>query len=208
MSELTELRNYLRDVPAGVTAFGFAQDIERLLYQAWSSLTITTGDANLEPYKLLHRVENLAWNPPLLTFAIERHGATVNGSTKAHVYSWEVNLDKGTAAMGEPKMRQIRSADKKLDVYPIAQEVAALILAGKRDRRLKWTGDVNVRVMIADIIPATVKQTTSSRRKRFRAALDARISSHGWTRTGAKSNSYRKATKAAADVSGEVALRP
>jgi len=34
----------------------------------------------MEGHKLKNRMESVMWNPPLLEFDIERHGATVNGA--------------------------------------------------------------------------------------------------------------------------------
>jgi hypothetical protein len=192
-TQLSELRNYLKNLPAGELKSTAHLEVTRLLSRAWPSLKITAGDANLEPWKLLGRTENLTWNPPLLTFEIERHGATVMGSTRAHVYPWSIDLEQCTATMGWPRMRQVLVKDAPLKVQPIAEEIAACILIGKADSRLKWKSDTNVRVLIGDVIPATNQQTTSGRRRRFRVALEALILSHGWTRKSV--NSYeRRAT--------------
>jgi hypothetical protein len=180
--QLSELRNYLKNVPAGELKSTAYLEVTRLLSRAWPSLKITTGDANLEPWKLLGRTENLTWNPPLLTFEIERHGATVMGSTKAHVYPWSIDLEQCTATMGWPRMRQVGVKDAPLKVQPIAEKIAACILTGKSDSRLKWKSDTNVRVLIGDVIPAINQQTTSGRRRRFRVALEVLLLSHGWTR--------------------------
>jgi hypothetical protein len=43
------------------------------------------------------RAEELSWNPPILSFTIERHGATARGSSRAELHEWTVNLHEGTA---------------------------------------------------------------------------------------------------------------
>jgi hypothetical protein len=52
-------------------------ELERLLAACWDELT--GDDGGMEAYKLLNRMEDVAWNPPLLTFVIERHGGTARG---------------------------------------------------------------------------------------------------------------------------------
>jgi hypothetical protein len=190
-NELSVLRKYLKSIPTRELSANESADVTQLLCNAWPNLRITAGDANLEPRKLLGRTENLRWNPPFLKFEIERHGATVMGSTRAHVYPWSIDLEQGTATMGWPTKRQVEVRDAPLKVQPIAEEIAACILAGRNDPRLKWKTDKNVRVLISHVIPATNQQTTSGRRKRFRVALEALIQSHGWTRRSL--NRYERA---------------
>jgi hypothetical protein len=43
------------------------------------------------------RAEELSWNPPILSFTIERHGATARGSSRAELHEWTVTLHEGTA---------------------------------------------------------------------------------------------------------------
>jgi hypothetical protein len=190
---LSELRKYLKSTPTGELSATESGCVTQLLCNAWPNLRITAGDANLEPWKLLGRTENLTWNPPLLSFEIERHGATVMGSTKAHVYPWLIDLEQCTATMGWPTMRQVGFRDAPLKVQAIAEEIAACILAGKADPRLKWKTDTNVRVLISDVISTTNQQTTSGRRRRFRVALEVLILSHGWTRKSV--NRYERSSK-------------
>jgi hypothetical protein len=54
-------------------------EIEVLLASCWHQLSVS-DDGGMEGHKLRRRTEKLAWNQPYLTFRIERHGATVNGS--------------------------------------------------------------------------------------------------------------------------------
>jgi hypothetical protein len=89
-----------------------------------------TDDSALEPHKLLHRTEGLAWDPPLLKFEIERHGATVGGSVYAEVHEWSINLETSQASLLESRRRQVQPKDKRLDVKPLAQEIANAILSG------------------------------------------------------------------------------
>jgi hypothetical protein len=194
---LIELRNHLISLPPGTISVEASKGVEKLLIDAWPKLKIRTDDEHLERYKLGGRTENLAWNPPHLTFDIERHGATVQGSSRAHVHSWTVDVREGTAGMALAGTRQVRPMDKPVKVQPIAEEIAALIRDGKQDPRLEWKSHTDVRVLISVIFPATNQQTTAGRRKRFRVALDAFLIQKGWTPVGA--NRYRLRRKIEAD---------
>ena len=39
----------------------------------------TSDDSSMEAYKLDGRTEGLSWNPPILSFDIERHGGVAKG---------------------------------------------------------------------------------------------------------------------------------
>jgi hypothetical protein len=140
----------------------------------------------MQAAKLIRRMENVEWVPPILKFRIERHGATVNGSTRADVQEWHVDVDRGTARLAGEKRRQLGTMDRRLDVKPIAAEIAALITAGREDPRLKWRGPNSVRIIIGEVIPTTFKQTTAGRRARFSTELARVLAPSGWhpRRTG------------------------
>jgi hypothetical protein len=178
---IKKLQSYLTPRSNGELSFGETRDIERLLFESWHEFTIESEDAGMEAYKLLNRTEEMTWAAPLLTFSIERHGATVGGSVYAHVYQWTIDVERGTANMDRfPTRRQIRRMDKPLKVKPLAQEIAELILNGKEDSRLAWKNEAKVRLLITKIIPTTNEQTTSGRRKRFRSAIAEILQPHGW----------------------------
>jgi hypothetical protein len=61
-------------------------------------------------------------------------------------------------------------------------EMVALIAAGNRDERLDWKTRNRVRILVGKIVPATNRQTTSGRRRRFWAALDRELGKLGWKR--------------------------
>ncbi len=133
--------------------------------------------------KLRGRMEQVAWNPPRLSFVIERHGATVNGSSRAEVQQWEINLETRTAECATVGRRQLVPLAPRLDVRPIAEEVAHLILAGDwQDSRLTWRPDGSVRVRIGMILPvgSALRETLAGRRRRFRKSVEAELSEAGW----------------------------
>jgi hypothetical protein len=67
-------------------------------------------------------------------------------------------------------------------VQPIAEEIAAAILAGQPDDRLKWDGVDYVRLLIGEVFPAgsAVMEALAGRRKRLREAVAALIAPAGW----------------------------
>jgi hypothetical protein len=131
----------------------------------------------------IHRAEDLRWSPPYLTFSLERHGATVKGSTRAELHHWTVDVEAETARITNRTRRQLYRQSKPLKVEPIAQQVADRIRSGEIHETLRWTDPDTVSININIVIPETTRQTTTSRRKRFYEALDELLQPE-WTRTG------------------------
>lgn len=142
-------------------------------------------DGGMEVHKLINRMEDENWNPPILRFMIERHGATVMGSVYAEMQCWSVDVEKGLAKLETTKRRLVGSKRKPLKVEPIANEISDLVSTGKDDRRLKWYGKERVRVLIAEVLPedfSLAKQTLAGRRRRLRDKIEKALSAHGWSK--------------------------
>jgi hypothetical protein len=167
----------------------------RELQKVWDDFEGASETA-MEAHKL-NRIENPHWDPPVLRFGIERHGALVGGgSTRDEVQAWEMNLDTARANIVGSKRRQSRPTAPRLDVKPLAEEIAKLAMAGADDDRLKWSADRNaVTVRIGKVIPdrSAFAQTVRGRRERFRSQLDALLSASGWS--SPTYNRYVKATR-------------
>jgi hypothetical protein len=130
--------------------------------------------------KLPGRLENLTWEPPCVTFTIERHGGTVLGSGRATLQDWTVDVDRGTAGFSENRHRRLRPPAAALDVSPLVDRVLKLILERSVDEWLTWNLDESVRVNIGLVIPdAGPKQTLQNRRRRFRTTLAHRLEEAG-----------------------------
>jgi hypothetical protein len=174
---LDTLRRFLDDAGRGPV-----ENLDGLvdhLGPAWVHLN--HRDTSMTIGKLV-RIEDPEWSPPLLTFAVERHGGTQFGSTRATLQRWIVDLDAMTVSVDERRFRQVRPRAPKLDVGPIADGLARHIIERMDDERLAWSADRRqVRVLINVVIPATFRETTVKRRKRLRSALDARLEPAGWT---------------------------
>ena len=132
--------------------------------------------------KLRDRTEEMRWEPPTLSFNIERHGAFVMSSSRAEVQEWRIDLDRETAKLAAIRRLQKLPMEKRLDVKALAAETATLISASREDQRLKWTGAGCVRVLTGIVIPANNNQTTTSRRKRFTTELERVLLPSGWRR--------------------------
>lgn len=81
---------------------------------------------------------------------------------------------------------------QRFDVKPVAEEIAAAILEGQPDDRLKWDGTDHVRLLIGKVLPAgpAVKETLAGRRKRLREAVASLIAEAGWKMV--KANSFER----------------
>jgi hypothetical protein len=176
---LAELRKLMSTVPCGDVAD--TADIEELLASCWQELN--RHDGGMAGYKLMGRMEEVKWNPPMLSFAIERHGGTVMGSGYAELQSWTVDLESGCATLADhPRKRWLGGPrNSPLKVGPIAAEIAELIKTGKQDPRLKWKSSDEAQIKIGLVIPDDCpNQTLVGRRKRFKGALQESLREHGW----------------------------
>jgi hypothetical protein len=131
----------------------------------------------------LGRMEEVRWEPPVLSFRVERHGAMGVGSTRAELQDWRVDLDRKTARCESKRgYRQALPRAEGVRIEPIARELAESIIAGRVDQRLKWQGGETVRVLMAQVFPydSGYMQTVTGRRKRLRAALEPLLAGNGW----------------------------
>ena len=166
---MDELKDYLNSLEPGPVEE--TTHLERLLAEVWDDLGGDNG--GMAGHKLIGRMEDVQWNPPLLTFVIERHGGTVLGSTRAELQRWTVDLDRQTATCQRTGHRQLSPMAKRVDVGSIADQIASRIVGGEADDRLTWLKDGRVRVEMGRIFPAQsgYKQTVQGRRRRLREAL-------------------------------------
>jgi hypothetical protein len=186
MSEsLKEIRSYLAALTQG--KIEDARRIESLLAACWSELP-GSGEGGMLPYKLLGRTENMEWNPPVLTFEVERHGARVQSSVYAELQMWTVDMDSGLAELSPySSKRLVGKRQASVNVNVLAEEIAALVIAAKKDDdRLKWYGSSKVKVLIGEIFPAgsAVRETLAGRRRRLGKVIADRLGPEGWRKTG------------------------
>jgi hypothetical protein len=179
---MNELKTLLNRLPLGNITD--AADLERLLVASLEGFT--GSDGGMEGYKLLGRMEQVHWQPPILSFVIERYGGTVCGSTRAELQHWEVDIDATTAEITETSRRQLETMAMKVDVEPIKAEIVQKILSGDEDPRLRWIEPGVVQAVLSRVFPngSGYKQTVEGRRRRLRDALAANLECQGWAYQG------------------------
>jgi hypothetical protein len=102
----------------------------------------------------LARMEAVRWEPPILSFTIERHGAMALGSTRAELQHWRVDFDLIRASCVKDRgYRQLLPRAERVKAEPVATEIAEAINAGRADERLSWGRDGTVRVVLTKVFP-------------------------------------------------------
>jgi hypothetical protein len=180
---ISPLHSFLNNLPSGETKLSDENKraVLKLLENCWESLK-GSSDQNTYTTKI-HRAESICWNPPILSFKLERHGRTVNGSSRADLHQWEVDVEQGTASIKTGGYRQLTPTSPKMDTKLLAEEVVNNILNTLDHHALEWNSDRNyVVIKISELIPEGVPQTTRDRRKRFNKQLEAIMVEHGWVR--------------------------
>ena len=170
---VARLKAYLSSVPELDAA-----EISKFLASCWDQFR-GGRETDMRAGKFKRGIEQPIWRVPFLEFLIERHPQTVYGSKRGTVQKWRVDLETLTADIASEKLRQVYPMDKRLDVKPIAAELAQAIITGQTDERVKRMPDGSVRLNVALIIPKTNAQTTTSRRRRLRRNLVDLLAPHG-----------------------------
>jgi hypothetical protein len=184
------LRKWLETVAKGPISGMQRVDLLTHLRGCWYDFAGAT-DASMAAHKL-DRAEDLEWDPPFIRFTVERHGAVVLGSIYAELQRWTVDVRARTAEVNNDESRRSRTrpAAPRLDVRPLADDLASAIRAGHDHAALRWSADRrSVRVLVALIIPSDgPKETIAGRRKRLRTALREGLT--GWVET--RPNTYQQ----------------
>lgn len=160
--------------------------LDRLLAEHWTEFR-GSDDGGMEGYKLLGRIERVRWQPPVLSFVVERHGGTVLGSTRAELQHWEIDVAERTARLVKVGHRQLESMAARTDVKELAAEIALRIVSGQDDDRIKWFEDRSVKIFVTKIFTtgSGFQRTVSGRRKRLIQYVAETLSKAGWKETTA-----------------------
>ncbi len=178
---MQDLLTYLNQLPQGPIAQDHERRVIDLLTNCWEGIS-GSSDQSTTADKL-YRAEELSWSSPVLSFKMERHGRTVNGSSRAELHHWAVNFVAATAAIVRRGHRQLEPMSERLNTKVLAQQVADAIVLGDATDDLNWYDDRAYAVVaIGKVIPMTYQQTTTARRKRFRADLEQIMKVRGWVR--------------------------
>ncbi len=170
--------------------------VEAALIKIWPMLD-GGSEEGLDAAKLRDRMESIEWTSPILTFVVERHGATVMGSVYADLQDWQVNVAECTATLAEGKKRLLGAKQPPLKVEPLVKEIVELIAKRQEDDRLKWAkGNQRVQIQIGKIIPDDVApQTLQGRRRRFSKLLEETLAEMGWQKVTGPHHTYEKAVQ-------------
>jgi hypothetical protein len=179
---MTDLREHLATLQPGDVPD--PSGLDRLLADHWADFK-GSAEGGMAGYKLPGRMEKVRWQPPILSFVVERHGGTVLGSTRGQLQHWEVDFDKHTARIVKTRYRQLESMAPRLSVKALAEEIADRILNGEVDDRIERLEDGSVKVLISKIFPSgsAFQRTVSGRRKRLIQYVAERLSQEGWVET-------------------------
>ena len=193
MNYLVKLKGYLKKHYSDQTGGDSdLSELPMLLANCWD-LFEGSSDTKMDVFKI-HRIENIKLlSPNILQFEIERHGSTSMSSIYADIHQWTVDVEEMTAECNPfYKKRQVYPRDKPLKTKPLAEKISKEIFEkNKESEFLKWKSDCKVQVLIGRLIPETVYQTTTERRKRFRRDIEAILIPKGWIKTKAY-NIYEK----------------
>ena len=178
---MTDLWRFLD--AAGPGPIADAEGLIKLLPAVWYEFD--GADVEAMTSRKIGRLASPTWQPPLLVFRIERHGALAMGGTRASGQIWTVDLRKKTAAVEESRSyRQVYPRAAPLRVGPLVDELVERVVGGVDDPRLVWNADRSeVKLRVGLTIPDDgYQQTVQGRRRRLRAALQEALPAHGWNR--------------------------
>ena len=176
---MKELRELLAQVEPGPIAA--LPGLDRLIAACWD-LFGGSEDGGMEDWKLINRMEQVIWEPPILTFVIERHGSIVCGSTRDELQHWSVDLDEMTAEITKIGYRQEYPMAARVSVKSMAAEIAERILNSDDDDRLQRLDDGTVKVLASSIFPTNsgFKRTVEGRRRSLCGYIGDVLADHGW----------------------------
>lgn len=132
------LRAFLDSVAPGKVSADLEQEVVDRLSASWSSLSGADKASMTERKISSDRVEKLTWQPPVLSFVIERHGGTVKGSKLGELQGWVIDLERHEATFSIVGSRRLVAFAPKLDVQALALEQFGLIQQREIDGRLRW----------------------------------------------------------------------
>jgi hypothetical protein len=106
---------------------------------------------------------------------------------------WTINIDEPSASCNPDfGYRQVLPRAGPLNVQPLAEEVAAAIIEGCQDNRVKWLDGGKVQVRVNECIPPATRRTDEGRRRRFRRALHERLAGSGWVEVEGRPHVYQR----------------
>ena len=175
------LLEYLATLPAGMV-----EDRDKLieyLFHSWRGFW-GASDTGMD-MMMLEGMEVPAWNPPLLSFVIERPGGVIwSGPTPPELQEWVVDTETLWAKPFKNSYREVRLRAPSFHAKPAVDAVIALVEAQSDDRNLEWSKERDkVTILVRKIVPRGSSKTVEGRIARFRAVLEDEMAALGWTET-------------------------
>ncbi|MBL8020727.1 MAG: hypothetical protein JNM27_13735 [Leptospirales bacterium] len=150
----------------------------------WSALA-GSDESNMGVGKLSRaESEKCKWDPPVLTIAVERHGATVLGSINGDLQGWRINIDHMTAKPFSMGKRRLRPAAPRLDLTPLAEKFVEAVRRGLDDPCVRRLKDGRIQPAMKILLPEAAKETHAGRAKKLWGLLDPLMEQVGWERDG------------------------
>jgi hypothetical protein len=181
---IQKLNSLPSDVPAGAIPASIRDELLQLVVASWHEFS-GSDETSMGAWKISRDEgpKEIIWSPPSLSFAIERHGGTALGSTRAESQQWTLNLERRTA----DRFRQLAPSAPKVNVKLLADDVCNAVQAGPNsasrlvsDGIVVWESDNELTVDHGEIVGGDFRQTREGRRKRFRAKLKMKMELIGW----------------------------
>ena len=181
MDNIDELIDYAESLSPGELSVDERKILINLLSKSWDELQGSSAEKTT--FDKLFRAENLRVDYPMIYFELERHGGLVNGSTRADIHRWEINLEQSKAILRSRTYRQVSSLDKRYNATEAARMVSKNIINGEDHEYLTWDAEkTRVTVILNKIVPSSYSRTTQGRNKRFREELQEMMNNTGWDR--------------------------
>jgi hypothetical protein len=177
------LYDWLKTQPPGPVVESDDSELSFLLADAWQEFS--GGDASgTDRSKVMGRVDKPVWRDPILTFDNERHGAFCQGSSRATINRWAVDIANRRATLVGQGHRQMTPRSPRFDERPVAKAIAEAILAGTEDNRVQWRKDrQSVRILTSEAVwtgMQACKKTRADRSRRLLREIASLLDGHDW----------------------------
>jgi hypothetical protein len=129
--------------------------------------------------KVVGRIVELHWNPPVLSLGIRRD----DGSAEHTVQPWQVDVQDGVAWVATDRRLEL---PPKADAAALAFGLVDLLVAGSSSTAIvrKAGGRISIRPGEVPGLDVGFSETLPGRHCRFRAALDQAMAAAGFVKSG------------------------
>lgn len=173
------LRSMLVDRQPGPVDAELEDQIMQILSADWDGISGATAAA-MNSGKLDRR-EDMSWDPPNLSFRIERHGGMAFGSTRAELQRWTANLDTGEVRCSADGYRQLRERAAVFKHDQVASELLSSVAMGRGGEGINFLSPSRVEVTLKAFLPPGAKETMNGRRRRLKQAIIQQAKRIGWS---------------------------